>query len=149
MPKIDKDAQVEVKLDSAAGLLEQSLTDDQRRGLFEHPGMRVIAIVELASVTYTGHADSEDKPPQVKLRIKLAEAAQDHDQARLVLEVARAMMRKRKMQDTLDELGPGSHDAEHAVAAALASHPSEGEYEEHVERVDARRRRGSRVEQHG
>lgn len=145
MPKIDKDAVVEVKLDSAAGLLEQSLTEDQRRGLFEHPGMRVIAIVELASVTYTGHASDEDKPPQVKLRIKLAEAAQDHDQARLVLEVARAMMRKRKMRDTLDELGPGSHDAEHAVAAALAAHPTEVEYEVHKERT----RRGSRIEQHG
>lgn len=149
MPKIDKDAQVEVKLDSAAGLLEQSLTDEQRRGLFEHPGMRVIAIVELASVQYTGHADGEDKAPQVKLRIKLAEAAQDHDQARLVLEVMRAMMRRRKMQDTLDELGPGTHDAEHAVAAALAAHPTEGEYEEHTERAAARRRRGSRIEQHG
>lgn len=149
MPKLDKDAQVEVKLDTAAGMLEQSLTEAQRRGLFEHPGMRVIAIVELASVTYTGHADSEDKPAQVKLRIKLAEAAQDHDQARLVLDVARAMMRKRKMNETLDELGPGAHDAEQAVAAALAAHPTEGEYDEYVERADDRRRRGSRVEQHG
>lgn len=147
MPKLDKDASVEVKLDSAAGLLEQSLTDKQRRGLFEHPGMRVIAIVELASVTYTGHASSEDKAPQVKLRITTAEAAQDHDQARLVLEVARAMMRKRKMQDTLDELGPGSHDAERAVAEALAAHPTETEYEAYEDAKD--RRRGSRVEQFG
>jgi hypothetical protein len=145
MPKIDKDAVVEVKLDTAAGMLEQSLTEEQRRGLFEHPGMRVIAIVELASVAYTGHAADEDKPPQVKLRIKLAEAAQDHDQAAMVLEVARAMMRRRKMQDTLDELGPGTHDAERAVAEALAAHPSEAEFEAH----QARKRRGSRVETHG
>ncbi|MFE9624261.1 hypothetical protein [Streptomyces sp. NPDC006527] len=151
MPKIDKDAHVEVKLDSAAGLLEQSLTDEQRRGLFEHPGMRVIAIVELASVTYTGHASSEDKAPQVKLRITTAEAAQDHEQARLVLEVARAMMRKRKMHDTLDELGPGTHDAERAVAEALAAHPTEDEYEHHKARQEARRgrERRSRIEQHG
>lgn len=151
MPKIGKDAHVEVKLDSAAGLLEQSLTDEQRRGLFEHPGMEVIAIVSLASVTYTGHAASEDKPPAVKLRITLAEAAQDDPQARAVLEVARAMMRKRKMQDTLDELGPGSHDAERAVAEALAAHPTEAEYEHHQERQAARRgrERHSRIEQHG
>lgn len=148
MPKLDKDAVVEVKLDGAAGQLQESLTEEQRRGLFEHPGMRVIAIVELGSVTYTGHADSEDKPAQVKLRVKLAEAAQDHEQAQLVLEVMRAMMRRRKMQDTLDELGPGTHDAERAVADALAAHPSEGEYEGHLERAD-RKRRGSRVEQHG
>lgn len=145
MPKIDKDATVEVKLDTAAGLLEQSLTEEQRRGLFEHPGMRVIAIVELASVTYTGHADSEDKPPQVKLRIKLAEAAQDHEQAEQVLQVARAMMRRRKMRDTLDELGPGTHDAERAVAEALAQHPTETEFEVH----NRRKRHGSRIEQHG
>jgi hypothetical protein len=144
MPKIDKDAHVEIKLDGAAGLLEQSLTDEQRRGLFEHPGMSVVAIVELSSVTYTGHASSEDKAPQVKLRVTTAEAAQDDEQVRLVLEVARAMMRKRKMQDTLDELGPGSHDAERAVAEALAAHPTETEYEAHQ---DLKRRR-SRVEQH-
>jgi hypothetical protein len=151
MPRIDKDAHVEVKLDSAAGLLEQSLTDEQRRGLFEHPGMRVIAIVELASVAYTGHAASEDKAPQVKLRITLAEAAQDDPQARSVLDVMRAMMRRRKMQNTLDELGPGTHDAERAVAEALASHPTEEEYEHHQAQQEMRRgraRRG-RIEQNG
>ncbi|MEU3289934.1 hypothetical protein [Streptomyces longwoodensis] len=148
MPKLDKDATVEVKLDSAAGLLEQSLTDEQRRGLFEHPGMRVIAIVELASVTYTGHASSEDKAPQVKLRITTAEAAQDHEQAAQVLEVARAMMRRRKMNNTLDEVGPGGTVVEDAVAEALAAHPSEAEYEVYQER--ARERRGGvRIEQHG
>ncbi|MEV6836801.1 hypothetical protein AB0N17_20215 [Streptomyces sp. NPDC051133] len=151
MPKLDKDAAVEVKLDSAAGLLEQSLTDEQRRGLFEHPGMRVIAIVELASVTYTGHATSEDKAPQVKLRITTAEAAQDNDQAAQVLEVARAMMRRRKMNNTLDEVGPGGTVVEDAVREALASHPTEVEYEHHQAQQDARRgrERRSRIEQHG
>ena len=123
MPRLDKDAAVEVKLDGAAGMIEQSLTDDQKRGLFEHPGMRVIAIVELASVTYTGHAADEDKSPQVKLRIKLAEAARDDEQARQVLEVMRAMMRRRKMNDTLDEVGPGGTVVEEAVAEALAQNP--------------------------
>jgi hypothetical protein len=148
VPKLPKDAPVEVKLDSAAAMLESALTEEQRRGLFEHPGKAVLVIAELASVTYTGHADSEDKAPQVKLRMKLVEAAQDTEQRDLVLEVMRAMMRKRKMRDTLDELGPGSHDAERAVAAALAAHPTEAEYEAHEQRRRSSSRRAVRVEQH-
>lgn len=146
MPKLDKDAAVEVKLDSAAAMLEASLTEDQRRGLFEHPGMCVVVVAELSSVTYTGHANTEDKAPQVKLRMTLVEAARDDEQTRLVLDVMRAMMRRRKMDQTLDEIGPGSNVVEDAVATALASHPTETEYEVHTER---RRRRGSRIEQHG
>lgn len=144
MPKIPEDAEVEVKLDGAAGRLQGTLTDEQRRGLFEHPGQSVVAIVEFRSTTYTGHADDEQKPPQVKLRVGMAEAAQDDEQAEQVLNVARAMMRRRRMQSTLDELGPGSHDAEQAVADVLAAHPSPEEFEEHLEH-----RGGSRIEQHG
>lgn len=147
MPKLDKDAAVEVKLDSAAAMLEASLTEEQRRGLFEHPGMCVVVVAELTSVTYTGHANIEDKAPQVKLRMSLVEAARDDEQSRLVLEVMRAMMRRRKMDQTLDEIGPGERVVEESVAAALAGHPTETEFEVHEERK--RRRRGSRVEQHG
>ena len=144
MPRINKDAEVEVKLDSTAAMLQEALSADKRRGLFEHPGMCVIAIVELTSKSYTGHAEGEDKDPQVKLRLTLAEVAQDEAQAEQVLQVMRAMMRKRKMDQTLDELGPGAHDAELAVADALAAHPSEAEYDAHKRRT----RRGSRVEHH-
>lgn len=146
MPKLDKNAPVEVKLDSAAATLEAALTEEQRRGLFEHPGMCVVVIAELTSVTYTGHANTEDKPAQVKLRMRLVEAARDDEQSRLVLEVMRAMMRRRQMTDTLDEIGPGTTVVEEAVAEALASHPTEAEFEAHEHLK--RRRRGSRVEQH-
>ncbi|MGW2708660.1 hypothetical protein ACWC4J_06660 [Streptomyces sp. NPDC001356] len=146
MPKLDKDAAVEVKLDGAAAMLEASLTEEQRRGLFEYPGTRVIVVAELTSVTYTGHAANEDKSAQVKLRMTLVEAARDDEQKRLVGEVMRAMYRRRLMDDTLDEVGPGGRVVEDAVAAALASHPTEGEYEAH-EQMRQRRRR-SRVEQH-
>lgn len=144
MPKIDKDADVEIKLDSAAGILQEAISLDKRRGLFEHPGLCVVAIVELTSKSYTGHAAGEDKDPQVKVRVTLAEVAQDEAQAEQVLQVMRAMMRKRKMDQTLDELGPGAHDADAAVRAALAAHPTEDEYEAHKRRA----RRGSRVEHH-
>ncbi|MGW0012556.1 hypothetical protein ACWDVX_22775 [Streptomyces tendae] len=147
MPKLDKDAAVEVKLDGAAAVLEGALTDEQRRGLFEHPGMCVVVVAELRSVTYTGHAQDEDKAPQVKLRMSLVEAARDDEQTKLVLEVMRAMMRRRKMDQTLDEIGPGKTVVDEAVAEALAGHPTETEYETHQEM--RRRRRGSRVEQHG
>lgn len=153
MPKLDKDAEVEIKLDSAAGLLQGSLTDEQRRGLFEHPGTAVVAVIEFASVTYTGHADGEEKPPQVKVRVRTAEAARDDQQAAQLREVARGMYRRRKMDSTLDELGPGPRDAEQAVEQALASNPSESEFREHQEREAARQRRrnGHRggVEHHG
>jgi len=145
MPRIDKDADVEVKLDSAAGSLQGVITQAMRRGLFEHPGMCVIAIVELTSKSYTGHAEGEEKAPQVKLRMTLAEVAQDEQQAEKVLQVMRAMMRKRKMDQTLDELGPGAHDADAAVSAALASHPTESEFDAHQAR---KRERRSRVEHH-
>ncbi|WP_405674830.1 hypothetical protein OG292_03075 [Streptomyces sp. NBC_01511] len=148
MPKIDRDAEVEVKVDGAAVVLQTALTDEQRRGLFEYPGTSVFAIVELTSKSYTGHADGEEKSAQVKVRITLAEVAQDHRQADLVAQVMRAMMRKRKMDQTLDELGPGERDAEQAVAEALAYHPTEDDYEA----LKIRKRqagRGSRVERHG
>lgn len=145
MPKIDSDAEVEVKLDSGSAFLQSAIPGDMRRGLFERPGTSVFAIVQLTSKSYTGHADGEEKDPQVKLRVTLAEVAGDDRQAQLVAEVMRAMMRRRKMDQTLDELGPGAHDAEDAVADALAEHPSEAEYEVFLDR----KRRGSRIEQHG
>lgn len=149
MPKLDDDAQVEIKLDGAAGLLQGSLTDEQRRGLFEHPGTAVVAIVEFTSVSYTGHADGEEKPPTVKVRVRTAEAARDDHQANQLREVARGFYRRRKMDQTLDELGPGPRDAEQAVADAMASTPTEREFRQHQEADAARQRRNSRIEHHG
>ncbi|MFI9600363.1 hypothetical protein ACIHCX_10860 [Streptomyces sp. NPDC052043] len=151
MPKLENDAEVEVKLDSAAGMLQQAIPALLRRGLFEAPGSRIVAVVEFASTTYTGHAAGEDKDPQVKLRVKLAEVAADNDQIRQVREVMRAMMRRRKMHGTLDELGPGTRDVEAMIADLLADHPTEGEFEAHQERERERKRaaNGGRVEQYG
>lgn len=149
MPRLDDDAQVEIKLDGAAGLLQGSLTEEQRRGLFEHPGTGIVAILELVSVSYTGHADGEEKPPQVKLRVRTAEAARDDHQANQLREVARGMYRRRKMDQTLDELGPGPRDADAAVEEALASNPDEATFREHQELEARRARRHGRVERHG
>ncbi|MCZ1009928.1 hypothetical protein [Streptomyces lydicus] len=145
MHDLDPDKLPEVKVDGNAGWLQAALTAAQRRGLWENPGTSVFAVVELTSKSFVGHAEGEDKDPQVKLRITVAEVAQDHEQAGLVAEVMRAMMRRRRMNGTLDELGPGSRDVEAAVAEALASHPTEGEFEVHSDR----KRRAGRVEQYG
>ncbi|MFJ9234113.1 hypothetical protein ACIRJ3_03900 [Streptomyces anulatus] len=145
MPKLDKDAEVELKLDGAAAPLQASTTQMQRRGLFEYPGKSVLAVVELTSKTYTGHADGEDKDPQVKVRVTLAEVAQDDEQAQMIAEVMRAMYRRRKMNGTLDEIGPGSRDVEGAVSEALGNMPTETDYEVHQA---AKRSRTVRVEQY-
>ncbi|WP_405991067.1 hypothetical protein [Streptomyces sp. NBC_00986] len=149
MPRLDEDAEVEVKLDGAAGMLQQAIPAILRRGLFEAPGARIVAVVEFASTTYTGHAVGEDKDPQVKLRVKLAEVAVEGDQIRRLREVMRAMYRQRKMNGTLDEIGPGSQDVDAAVELLLAEHPTEGEFEAHEERERARKRSGGRVERYG
>ena len=150
MPRLDDDAEVEVKLDSAAAMLQQAIPAILRRGLFEAPGARIVAVVEFASTSYTGHAANEDKDPQVKMRVKLAEVAVDGDQMRLLREVMRAMYRQRKMNGTLDEIGPGSQDVDAMVDRLLAAHPTEGEFEAHQQReAAAKRGRGGRVEQFG
>lgn len=140
MPKLSKDEIPEIKLDAGAAFIEAALTDEQRRGLFERPGSSVIAIVELTSKAYTGFAEGEEKTPQVKLRVTLAEAGRDDPQARSLQDVMRAMMRRRKMDQTLDELGPGTRDAEQVVADVLSEYPSEREYQAHEDAQRAVRR---------
>lgn len=152
MPRLEDDAEVEVKLDSAAGMLQQAIPAILRRGLFEAPGARIVAVVEFASTSYTGHASNEDKDPQVKMRVKLAEVAIDGDQMRLLREVMRAMYRKRKIDGTFDEMGPAAYDLDSAVGMLLAEHPTEGEFEAHTAREEAERQRHgrrSRIEQQG
>ncbi|MFB7285479.1 hypothetical protein [Actinacidiphila glaucinigra] len=134
-----EDAIPEVKLDSAAAAIEGSLTDEQRRGLFVAPGSRVMALVELRSVTVTKHADGEDKAPQVKVRVSLAEVARDATQTNALREVQRAMYRSRKIAETLDEAGD-LPDPDAAIAEALASMPTEGEFRDHQARRAARQR---------
>ena len=144
MPKLSPAQAPEVKLDSAAAAVEASLTRDQRRGLFEKPGTTVVAIVELTSKTYTGHAEDEDKDPQVKVRVTGCEVARSDAEAATLLEAKRAMWRARRMDGTLDEVGPGPRDPEQVIDDAFASYPSEAEYREH-QRVQEQRRRDEYV----
>jgi hypothetical protein len=131
MPKLAKDQVPEVKVDSSPGFLEVALTRDQRRGLFEAPGSIVVAIVEFASTSYTGHADGEDKKPHVKVRIIGAEVARDDEEAASLLEAKRAMYRRRKIDGTFDEVGPGPQGASAVLDAEFASYPTEDEYQQH------------------
>lgn len=128
MPKLSHDELPTVKLDSAGGLVEVSLTAEQRRGLFEQPGMTVVAIVEFSSVAYTGYASGEEKPPQVKVRASGCEVARTDDEAKALLEAKRAMWRSRRMDGTLDEVGAGPRDVEAVISQAFAGHPTESEY---------------------
>lgn len=140
MPKLDKTADVEIKLDAAAGSLQNSLSAEQRCGLFEQPGTVIVAIAELTSKSYTGHAEGEEKDPQVKVRVTGAEVARSDEEAAALLEAKRAMWRARKVDGTLDEVGPGPRNAEHILDTAMAGYPSEGEYREH-ERAKTQRGR--------
>ncbi|EFE74542.1 hypothetical protein K7395_24880 [Streptomyces filamentosus] len=149
MPKLPKDQDVEVKLDSGAVGLHAAIPEELRRALFERPGSSIFGVVQLRATSYTGHADGEDKDAVVKLRITLAEVALDDPQTKQVAEIMRAMMRRRKVEGTLDaESGLADRDVELAVADALASMPTEDDYEAHQMRERQRLDRG-RVEQRG
>lgn len=140
MPKLPKDQMVEVKLDSVAGLVEVALSDEQRRDLFETPGKVVVAIVELSSVTYTGHAKGEDKLPQVKLRVTGCEVARDDEEQSALLEAKRAMWRSRRMDGTLDEIGEGPRNAGSLLDSSFAGYPSEAEFRQAEREKEERRR---------
>lgn len=138
MPRLAKYEVPEAKLDTGAACIDAALTAAQKQGLFEKPGMVVFAIVELTSTSYTGHADGEDKKPHVKLRVSKAEVARDNDEATALADAARAMYRRRRMDGTLDEVGPGSQDASMILSADFAGYPSEAQFEEHEARKRTR-----------
>ena len=129
MPKLSKDAAVEVKLDTGAAFLDAAISPEQARGLFEAPGTTVVAIVELTSKSYTGHADGEDKDPQVKVRITGCEVARSDEEAAALLEAKRAMWRGRKIDGTLDEIGNGPRGAETVLTGLIDGYPSESEFQ--------------------
>lgn len=140
MPKLTPADVPEIKLDSGAANIEVSLTREQRRGLFEKPGTVVVAIVELTSKTYTGHAEGEDKAPQVKVRVTGCEVARTDEEASALLEAKRAMWRSRRMDGTLDEVGNGPRNGGVVLDATFAGYPSEAEYEAQQAEKEARRR---------
>lgn len=146
MPKLGKHQAVEAKLDTGSGFIHAAIPDEMRRGLFERPGASVFAIVQLTSVSYTGHADDEEKDAQVKLRVTLCEVGLDDRRAAQLTEIMRALHRERQIEGTLDaQDGIADRDVEIAVSEALATMPTEAEYDAWHE---GKRGRLSRVEQH-
>lgn len=144
MPKLSPADAPEIKLDAAAAAIEASLTREQRRGLFEKPGTTVVAIVELTSKSYTGHAEGEEKEPQVKVRVTGCEVARSDDDAASLLEAKRAMWRSRRMDGTFDEVGNGPQRPDAALAEAMATKPTEAEFKA-AERAREERRRAEYV----
>ncbi|MFE3169301.1 hypothetical protein [Streptomyces sp. NPDC059224] len=140
MPKLASTEVPEVKLDSAAVAIEASMTREQRRGLFEKPGQVVYAIVELTSKSYTGHAEGEDKKPNVKLRVTGCEVARSDEDAKSLIEARAAMYRGRQIDGTFDEVGKGPIHPDDTLADLTASKPTEAELKAHKARVEARRR---------
>jgi hypothetical protein len=140
MPKLSPADIPEVKLDSAAAHIEASLSREQRRGLFEKPGTTVYAIVALTSKSYTGHADGEDKDPQVKLRVTECEVARSDEDAAALADAKRAMWRGRQIDGTLDEVGEGPQRPDAALLDVVTSKPTEDELREHKRRQEERRR---------
>ncbi|MEU0370606.1 hypothetical protein ABZ070_10135 [Streptomyces sp. NPDC006283] len=140
MPKLPAHQTPEVKLDSAAGFIENSLSSEQRRGLFEKPGTVVVAIVELTSKSYTGHADGEEKDPQVKVRVTGCEVARTNEDAAALLEAKRAMWRGRRMDGTFDEIGEGPQRPDGDLADLTADKPTEAEWKAHQRAAEERRR---------
>ncbi|MFL4904639.1 hypothetical protein ACJ6WF_15995 [Streptomyces sp. MMS24-I2-30] len=140
MPKLSPADVPEVKLDSAAASIENSLSREQRRGLFEKPGKVVFAIVELTSKSYTGHAEDEDKDPQVKLRVTSCEVARSDEDAAALADAKRAMWRGRQIDGTLDEVGDGPQRPDAALLDVTASKPTEAELKAHKRRQEERRR---------
>lgn len=127
MPKLGPADVPEVKLDSAAAAVEASMTREQRRGLFEKPGTVVYAIVELTSKSYTGHAEGEEKPAQVKVRVTGCEVARTDEDAKSLIDARRAMYRGRQIDGTFDEVGQGPMRPDAGLADLMATKPTEDE----------------------
>jgi hypothetical protein len=140
MPKLTPADNPEVKLDAAATLIEASLSREQRRGLFEKPGTVVYAIVELTSKSYTGHAEGEDKAPQVKVRVTGCEVARTDEDAKSLIEARRAMYRGRQIDGTFDEVGRGPIHPGNALDEMAATKPTEADLTEYKRRKEQARR---------
>jgi hypothetical protein len=140
MPKLGPADVPEVKLDSAAAAVEASMTRDQRRGLFEKPGTVVYAIVELTSKSYTGHAEGEEKPSQVKVRVTGCEVARTDEDAHALVEARRAMYRGRQIDGTFDEVGQGPMRPDASLDVLAATKPTEDELRDFKRRREQERR---------
>ena len=139
MPKLSPADVPEIKLDAAAAAVEASMTRDQRRGLFEKPGTVVYAIVELTSKAYTGYAEGEEKPAQVKVRVTGCEVARTDEDAAALVEARRAMYRGRQIDGTFDEVGQGPMRPDAALLDVTATKPTEDELRDYKRRREQER----------
>ena len=94
-----------VKIDSKLGSNASLGIEDLSARLFAKPGMRVVAIVELAHVERTQPAPDEDKEPSVKLGIKALEVARGGRQEDAVRKTLAALYTIRTASGTLDPEG--------------------------------------------
>ncbi|MFD8251935.1 hypothetical protein [Streptomyces werraensis] len=140
MPKLSPADVPEIKLDSAAAAVEATMTRDQRRGLFEKPGTVVYAIVELTSKSYTGHAEGEEKAPQVKVRVTGCEVARTDEDAKALIDARRAMYRGRQIDGTFDEVGQGPMRPDAALLDVTATKPTEADLKAYKARREQERR---------
>ncbi|MGD1219976.1 hypothetical protein AB9Q10_16285 [Streptomyces krungchingensis] len=140
MPKLGPADVPEVKLDSAAATVGVSMSREMRRGLFEKPGMVVYAIVELTSKSYTGHAEGEDKDPQVKVRVTGCEVARSEEDAKSLIEARAAMYRGRQIDGTFDEVGKGPIHPGNHLDEMTATKPTEADLKEFKRRREQQRR---------
>ncbi|MCX4994290.1 hypothetical protein [Streptomyces longwoodensis] len=140
MPRLNPADVPEIKLDSAAAHIEASMSREMRRALFEKPGKVVYAIVALASKSYTGHAEGEDKDPQVKLRVTECEVARSDEDALALADAKAAMWRGRQIDGTLDEVGEGPQRPDAALLDVTRDKPTEAELKAHRARREQARR---------
>ncbi|WP_329368872.1 hypothetical protein OG896_24935 [Streptomyces sp. NBC_00669] len=135
-----------MRLESAAAVVEAALSAAQRRDLFEAPGSTVVAIVELTSTSYTGHAEDIDKDPQVKVRVSGCEVARTRDEETALREARRAMYRAREVHGTLDSIEGGPDPAGAILSQAFVAYPDEAEFRRQAEEKGARARATERAE---
>lgn len=74
------------------------------RPLYDHPGKRLVAVMELATTERTEPAPGSEKVPVVKVRITQLEIPSD-DQAGHIREAMRALYLQRTARGTIDEDG--------------------------------------------
>lgn len=91
-----------VKIDSKLGSNASLGIEDLAARLFAKPGMRILAVVELAHVERIEPAPDEDKEPSVKLGIKALEVARGGRQEDAVRQALLALYTIRTASGTLD-----------------------------------------------
>lgn len=92
-----------VKLDSKLGAPASAAIELVAQAIYNRPGARMVAIVELAHTERTQPAPEEDTDPSVKLTIKHLELAREGKHDEWVRKAMRALYLQRTAQGKLDE----------------------------------------------